>query len=75
MIKAEDYALENMQGCDLQEIEQALIGFAKLWGEHIVKTISMKASANVVYDSFDGTYDAIINQKSILGAISLDDIK
>lgn len=27
---AEEFALENMQGTDLQEIERALIGFAKI---------------------------------------------
>lgn len=40
---AEEFALETMQGTDLQEIERALINFAKLHVEAALKAASEKA--------------------------------
>lgn len=46
MITAKEYALQNMQGADIGEIESALIGFAKL---HV--TAALECAAKEAYDS------------------------
>lgn len=69
---AEDYALENMQilGCDLQEIENALIGFATLKCKELLEIVAKKAE--IEWDGLnDCTDTAHINKDSILNAVDL----
>ena len=79
MINAEQYALENMQGTDLEDIKSALIGFAKIWGEEILTQASEKAKTKLKIDGFiKGTptmWDVIIDKDSILKSVNLDEIK
>lgn len=40
--------------------------YAKQCCDEQIKACSESATANVVYDSFDGTYDAVVSKKSIV---------
>ena len=40
---AEEYTLENMQGCDMQEIESDLIRFARIKCKELLKIVDRKS--------------------------------
>ena len=64
---AEEYALENMQGCDLDEIVSALEGFAKLKCKELLEIVSNLAEVNVLdYNDYE------VNKDSILNAVDLN---
>ena len=62
---AEDYALENMQGTDLQEIEMALQGFAKMKCKELLEIVVDKAQV----EDFGYT----VSSYSITNAVDLDE--
>jgi len=68
---AEEFAIETMQGTDLQEIERALIGFAKLHVEAALKAAAaQKTYGMMVVPLFNDE-----QQKAILNAYPLTNIK
>ena len=80
---AEDYALENMQGTDLQEIEMALQGFAKMKCKELLEIVVEKAKIRDedgdVYEQPKGfycngeLYETWVDKDSILNAVNLDE--
>ena len=62
---AEDYALENMQGTDLQEIEMALQGFAKMKCKELLEVVAEKAK---IID-----FGYAVSRDSIINAVNLDE--
>ena len=74
---AENYALENMQGTDLQEIESVLIGFAKLKCEELLQIVLKSAEIYIPDGAYMDCYvnpDRIeIDSSSILDAVNLDE--
>ncbi len=71
ILTAEEYVLATMQGADLQEIESALIGFAKLHVKAALKAASEQADMKDDWNNQRGTID----KDSILNAYSLENIK
>jgi hypothetical protein len=68
---AEEFALENMQGTDLQEIERALIEFAKLHVQSALEAAAVeKTYGMMVVPLFNDE-----QQKAILNAYPLTNIK
>jgi hypothetical protein len=70
---AEEYALENMQGCDLQEIESALIGFAELKCKELLEIVAKKAKiieSRSMVNGYDYT-ERLVDKDSILNAVDL----
>lgn len=76
---AEEYAFENMQGCDLYEIVSALEGFAKLKCEELLVIVAEKAKAEIKYEYSGNTGSeyldewAVIDKNSILNAVNLNE--
>ena len=68
---AEEFALENMQGTDLQEIERALIEFAKLHVEAALEAADKTAECNFP----EGAWDDIEDKSFILNSYPLTNIK
>lgn len=68
---AEEYALEVMQGCDLQEIESALIGFAKIKVKETLKIAAEKAKITTQQYGMD-IFQAV-DKESILNSVNLDE--
>ena len=62
---AEDYALENMQGTDLQEIEMALQGFAKMKCKELLEIVAEKAKIK--------DFGYTVSRDSIINAVNLDE--
>lgn len=62
---AEDYALENMQGTDLQEIEMALQGFAKMKCKELLEIVAEKAKIT--------DFGYAVSRDSIINAVNLDE--
>ena len=62
---AEDYALENMQGTDLQEIEMALQGFAKMKCKELLEIVAEKAKIK--------DFGYAVSRDSIINAVNLDE--
>ncbi len=79
---AEEYTLENMQGCDMQEIESDLIRFARIKCKELLKIVAEKAMIidedNDVYEQphifyCNGEkYKTWVDKDSILNAVDLD---
>lgn len=78
---AEEYALENMQGCDLQEIETALIGFAEMKCKELLEIVAKKAKIrdedndtyyqpHIFYCNGD-RYKTWVDKDSVLNAVDL----
>jgi hypothetical protein len=70
---AEDYALENMQGADLKEIEVALIGFAEMKCKELLEIVAKKAKIvenRSMVNGYDYT-ERLIDKDSILNAVDL----
>jgi hypothetical protein len=70
---AEDYALGNMEGCDLQEIESALIGFAELKCKELLEIVAKKAKIvenRSMVNGYDYT-ERWVDKDSILNAVDL----
>lgn len=65
---AEEYAMENMHGADLNEIESALIGFAKLKCQELLEIVAEKAESYVI-----GGLVSQVDEESILNAVDLDE--
>lgn len=74
---AEEYALENMQGTDLQEIESALIGFAKLKCEELLKIVSesaqLKQEIEYIHSSVGYGAVSVVDKDSIFNVVDLDE--
>ena len=62
---AENYALENMQGTDLQEIEMALQGFAKMKCKELLEIVAEKAKIT--------DFGYTVSRDSIINAVNLDE--
>lgn len=75
---AEEYMMENMQGADYQEIESALIGFATLKCQELLKIVAEKAKSEIKYEYSGNTGSeyldewAVVDKDSILNAVDLD---
>lgn len=84
MLTAEEYALENMQGVDLQEIESALIGFAQMHIKAALKAAAEKGLIRIqnkeenytekVLTTYAGSI-VTVDKNSILNAYPLENIK
>jgi len=79
---AEEYAMENMHGADLNEIESALIEFAKLKCQELLKIVVENAlvqerSAYLELTPCKSINKGLtvieVNKKSILNAVDLDE--
>jgi hypothetical protein len=55
--------------------KQLMLEFATMHVKAALKEASNKAKANVSYDDFDGTRDAIVVKSTILNAYPLENIK
>lgn len=72
---AEEYAFENMQGCDLDEIVSALEGFAKLKCEKLLEIIVENAKI-IENRSMSSGYDyteRYVCKDSIINAVDLNE--
>lgn len=68
---AEEYMMENMQGADYQEIEDALIGFAKLKCQELLEIVAEKAEIKEYFElNYQWTYS--VDKDSIINAVDLD---
>lgn len=74
---AEEYALENMHGADLNEIESALIGFAKLKCEELLEIVAeeaqIKQEIEYIHSSVGYGTVSVVDKDSILNAVNLDE--
>lgn len=70
---AEEFAIETMQGgTDLQEIERALIGFAKLHVEAALEAAMEKAE---IHYPLENDFYECVDRKTILNAYPLTNVK
>ena len=67
---AEEYAFENMQGCDLNEIVSALEGFAEMKCKRLLEIVAKEARINF---SNDKANDFSIDKDSILNVVDLEE--
>jgi len=72
---AEQYATENMQGTDLDEITSALVGFAKLHVKAALKAASEQGYGLYYEHKLDANPDIItVEPQSIINAYPLEKI-
>lgn len=75
---AEEYMMENMQGADYQEIEDTLIGFAKLKCQELLEIVAEKSQiktatfGNIGVIGFSDIEYKEIDKDSILNCVDLD---
>ena len=74
MITAEEYALENMQGTDLQEIEDVLIGFGRLCAQEALKAAADNATGTMETDFLGGEWVSV-DRESILTSFDINSIQ
>ena len=71
MITAEEFMLENLQSMDMQEVENAMIEFAKLHVAAALKAASEKAETKIVFGCFEFN---VVDTDTILDSYSLENI-
>lgn len=69
---AEEFAVETMQGADMQEIERALIGFAKL---HVQAALEAAMEKAEIHYPLENGYNECIDGRTILEAYPLSNIQ
>lgn len=74
---AEEYAMENMHGADLNEIESALIEFAKLKCQELLEVVAenvqLKQEIEYIHSSVGYGTVSVVDKDSIFNAVNLDE--
>lgn len=77
ILTAEEFMLDTLESMDQQEVERAMIEFAKMHVEAALKEASEKSciKANTQQGDFMFIDDFEVNKESILNAYPLENIK